>query len=101
VYETISENNKNSNFYESAKRGPQVSTQPIDYISRYPAQHATPYIKTIRTTVPQGIKTFSDYSTQTSSHNMRSYSSATNDSISEDPVIPKSTTIASQMCVVG
>ncbi|XP_025408926.1 Wilms tumor protein 1-interacting protein isoform X2 [Sipha flava] len=101
VYETISETNKNSNFYEPAKPGPQVSTQPIDHISRYPAQHATPYIKPIPTTVPQGIKTFSDYSTQTSSHNMRSYSSASNVSFSEDPVIPKSTTIASQMCVVG
>lgn len=102
VYETLSETNKNSNCYEPAKPGPQVSAQSIDHSSRYPAQHATPYIKPIPTIIPQAVKALSDYSTQTTPHNMRSYNSANNVSYSQDPVTPtKSTSVSSQMCVVG
>lgn len=101
VYETLSETNKNSNCYEPAKPGPQVPTQSIEHISRYPAQHATPYIKPIPTIVPQAIKALSEYVSQTNPQNMRSYNSINNVSYSEDPVTPKSTSVASQMCVVG
>jgi len=102
VYETISD--AKSNNYEPAKPGPQVPTQSIDHIGRYPAQHATPYIKPIPTTNPQVIKTMSDYSSQTNSHT-RSYSSSTNNlryfQNTQDAVTPKSTTKSSQMCAVG
>ncbi|KAF0746254.1 Wilms tumor protein 1-interacting protein, partial [Aphis craccivora] len=101
VYETLSDTNKNSNCYEPAKPGPQVPTQSIDHISRYPAQHATPYIKPIPTIVPQAIKALSEYALQTNPQSMRSYNSANNVSYSQDPVSPKSTSVASQMCVVG
>jgi len=101
VYETLSDTNKNSNCYEPAKPGPQVPTQSIDHISRYPAQHATPYIKPIPTIVPQAIKALSEYASQTNPQSMRSYNSANNVSYSQDPVSPKSTSVASQMCVVG
>lgn len=111
VYETLAETNKNSNSYEPARPGPQVPMQSMDHVNRHSAQHATPYIKLIPTTVPQPMKPLSDYSSQTSPHNMRSYSSASNASYSQDPVITKPTVIAkpiakptaisSQMCVVG
>ncbi|VVC42355.1 Zinc finger, LIM-type [Cinara cedri] len=106
VYETLSETNKNSNCYEPAKPGPQVPSQSIDYSSRYPPQHAMPYIKPIPMIVPQAIKALSDYSTETNPHNMRSYNSANNVSYSQDPVTEvnrptKSTSVSSQMCVVG
>lgn len=101
VYETLSETNKSSNCYEPAKPGPQVSAQSIDHIGRYPAQHAIPYIKPIPTTVPQAIKAFSDYGTQTNPHNMRAYNSANNVSYSQDAAPPKPTTSSSQTCVVG
>jgi len=107
VYETVAETNKNSNSYEPARPGPQVPAQSMDHMSRYPAQHATPYMKLIPTTVPQTMKPLSDYSSQTNSHNMRPYSSASNASYSQDPVITrptvmaKPTAISSQMCVVG
>lgn len=95
VYETLADTNKNSNSYEQAKPGPQVSIQAIDHISRYPAQHAIPYIK-------PPIKALSDYTTQTNPHNMRSYNSANNVSyFPQEPVAPKPKTISSQMCVVG
>jgi len=89
IYETLSETNKGSNFYEPARPGPQVSTQSIDHINRYPAQHAIPYIKPIPTTVPQSVKSLSDYTSQTNPHNVRSYNSSNNVSYSQDIVIPQ------------
>lgn len=105
VYETISETNKSSN-YEPARPGPQVSMQSIDHISRYPAQHATSYIKPIPTIVPQ-VNKASDYSPQKNSRNSRSFNSTNNLSYFQDThdiVKPKSTSISSlssSVCVVG
>lgn len=104
VYETISETQTSSN-YEPAKPGPQVQT--VDYIGRYPAQHATPYIKPVPTTVPPPNKTMSDYSSQTNSRN-RSYGSSNNmnyfhdtqdSSVTLKPTAKLAT--LSQTCVVG
>lgn len=105
VYETISETNKSSN-YEPARPGPQVSMQSIDHIGRYPAQHATPYIKPVPITVPQ-VKTLSDYSPKINPHNSRSYNSTNNLKYFQDSqgiLTPKSTSVSSlssTMCVVG
>lgn len=105
VYETLADTNKNSNSYEPAKPGPQVPIQSFDHIGRYPAQHATPYIKPISTIIPSPIKALSDFTSQINPHNMRSYKSANNVSYSPQesisPKIQQATSISSQMCVVG
>lgn len=101
VYETLAETSKNENSYEPAKPGPQVPTQASDQLSRYPAQHATPYINPVPTTVPQGVKALSEYNAPIIPRNMRGYNSANNLSYFQDSDIPTTTIKLSQMCVVG
>ncbi|XP_050529273.1 LIM domain-containing protein jub isoform X2 [Daktulosphaira vitifoliae] len=102
VYEKLADPVKSTVSYEPAKPGPQVPVQShsMDQSTRYPSQHAIPYIKPTSSTVSHTTKVVPEFISQTSPRHVK-LNSVNNISHSQVTATYIPPALSPQMCIVG